>query len=75
MISAIIIIRQRSPSFADHRGFTSAFPPQARQSKNQRRELTAVAKRHGWRIFETFKDQGSAAPKVADPPMIDFAAA
>jgi DNA invertase Pin-like site-specific DNA recombinase len=31
--------------------------------ENQRRELVAVAKRHGWRVVNTFKDQGVSGAK------------
>ena len=31
--------------------------------ENQTRELTAVAKRHGWKIVETFTDQGISGAK------------
>jgi DNA invertase Pin-like site-specific DNA recombinase len=31
---------------------------------NQRRELEAVAERHGWQIVETFKDQGISGAKT-----------
>jgi len=34
--------------------------------ENQRRELTAVAKRHGWRVVDTFKDQGISGAKGRD---------
>jgi DNA invertase Pin-like site-specific DNA recombinase len=32
--------------------------------ENQRRELEAVAERHGWQIVETFKDQGISGAKT-----------
>ncbi len=34
--------------------------------ENQRRELTTVAKRHGWRIVDTFKDHGVSGAKGRD---------
>jgi DNA invertase Pin-like site-specific DNA recombinase len=34
--------------------------------ENQRRELVAVAKRHGWRVVSTFKDQGVSGAKGRD---------
>jgi DNA invertase Pin-like site-specific DNA recombinase len=34
--------------------------------ENQRRELMAVAKRHGWRVVSTFKDQGVSGAKGRD---------
>jgi len=34
--------------------------------ENQRRELRAVAARHGWRIVETFKDEGISGAKGRD---------
>jgi DNA invertase Pin-like site-specific DNA recombinase len=34
--------------------------------ENQRRELVAVAKRHGWRIVSTLKDQGVSGAKGRD---------
>jgi DNA invertase Pin-like site-specific DNA recombinase len=34
--------------------------------ENQRRELAAVARRHGWRIVETFKDEGISGAKGRD---------
>jgi len=34
--------------------------------ENQRRELAAVAKRHGWRVVSTFKDQGVSGAKGRD---------
>lgn len=34
--------------------------------ENQRRELVAVAKRHGWRVVSTFKDQGISGAKGRD---------
>src|SRR5437016_2215846 len=34
--------------------------------ENQRRELAAVAQRHGWRIVSTFKDQGVSGAKGRD---------
>src|SRR6266700_2680571 len=34
--------------------------------ENQRRELVAIAKRHGWRVVSTFKDQGISGAKARD---------
>jgi len=34
--------------------------------ENQRRELVAVAKRHGWPVVSTFKDQGISGTKGRD---------
>ena len=34
--------------------------------ENQRRVLVAVAKRHGWRVVSTFKDQGVSGAKGRD---------
>lgn len=41
-------------------------------TKNQRRELTAVAKRHGWHVAEVFEDAGvSGAKGRAQRPGLD----
>src|SRR5258708_12460454 len=34
--------------------------------ENQRRELRAAAKRHGWRVVETFADEGISGAKSRD---------
>ena len=34
--------------------------------ENQRRELQAVAERHGWRVVATFKDEGISGTKGRD---------
>src|SRR5260221_4731254 len=34
--------------------------------ENQRRELKAAAKRHGWRVVETFADEGISGAKGRD---------
>lgn len=35
-------------------------------TENQRRELEAVAARHGWRVVEFFEDAGRASSLVGD---------
>ena len=34
-------------------------------TRNQRRELHAVAERHGWDVVVTYEDAGSRVPRVA----------
>jgi DNA invertase Pin-like site-specific DNA recombinase len=38
---------------------------------NQRRELTAVAKRHGWNVVHVFSDNGSGIKDRKDRPGLD----
>ena len=38
---------------------------------NQRRELAAVAKRHGWNVVNVFSDNGSGAKDRKERPGLD----